>query len=197
VGSSREGARRPRLSLVCGALLALYSAACSVGHGSGELKGEVSVPGCKAGPSYNLRPSAFFAQAIEQLLRIRVQRGGDLEIRSDGVAVLVDDASEIKRHYLGKTIDVAGDVPRVELSIYLNETCPPGRDKTPVVLGAVSGEIRFDEIYAPEVDKDEVQIRAELTDVRFEDPRNPKRWAQLSGYFDFLYVRGSPAQRFP
>jgi hypothetical protein len=180
-----------------GALLALSSAACSVGHGSGELKGEVSVPDCKAGPAYDLRPSAFFAQAVEQLLRIRVQRGGDLEIRSDGIAVLVNDASDLKRHHLGQTIDVAGEAPRVELSIYLNETCPPGRDKTPVVLGAVSGSIRFDDIYAPRVDDDDVQIRAELTDVRFEDPRNPERWAQLSGFFDFLYVRGSPAQRFP
>ena len=52
-------------------------------------------------------------------------------------------------------------------------------------------------IYAPEVNKDQVRIAAELTNVRFEDPRNDDRFAVLSGRFDFLYVRGSPAQRFP
>ena len=66
-----------------------------------------------------------------------------------------------------------------------------------MVLGAVSGTIRFDEIYAPKVDAEEVEISATIENVRFEDPRNADRWAELSGDFTFLYVRGSPAQRFP
>jgi len=79
-----------------------------------------------------------------------------------------------------------------------NDTCPPERDKTPVVLKAVSGTLRFDDIYAPKVDKDAVRIHGELSNVRFEDDKDPEaRWAELSGTFDFLYVRGSPAQRFP
>jgi hypothetical protein len=202
VASSREGAvgsvcaRKGALWLLAPLLVAL-SPGCSVGEGEGAVSGRVSVAGCRTGDRYDLSPSAFFAQAVEDLLRIRVQRGGDLEIRSDGLAVLVSDASQLKREHLGADIDVAGDEPRVELSLYLNESCPAGRDRTPVVLSAVSGTIRFDAIYAPEVDDDEVQIKAEFRDVRFEDPRNEERWAELAGRFDFLYVRGSPAQRFP
>jgi hypothetical protein len=176
----------------------LFAVGCSVGHGSGELHGEVEISGCNIATGYQLNPTAFFAQAVEDLLRIRVQRGSDVEVRSDGVAILVEEASVIKSDYLGQSLDVApGSEPRVDVSVYLNESCPPGRDRTPVVLSAVSGTIRFRNIYAPEADDDDVRIRAELTDVRFEDPRNAKRNATLSGFFDFLYVRGSPAQRFP
>jgi hypothetical protein len=177
-------------------LLALLGSSCSVGHGQGDIAGTVSVPGCRNGP-YDLGPSVFFGEAIEQLLKIRVQRGSDLEVKSDGLAVLVTDATLVKREFLDKDIDIAGTEPRVDVTLYLNESCPPGRDKTPVVLPAASGVIRFESIYAPQDDDDEVQITATLSDMHFEDPRNPERTATISGSFDFLYVRGSPAQRFP
>lgn len=181
------------------AWIALVLAACSVGHGSGELEGTVKIEGCRREGRYSLMPNAFFAQAAEELLKIRVQRGGDLEVYSDGIAVLVEDSSQLRNDYLGSSIDVAtADEPRVSLTAFFNDTCPSGTDTTPVVLKAVSGSIRFDAIYAPEVDASEVRIRAELTSVRFEDEADPAaRWATLSGDFDFLYVRGSPAQRFP
>lgn len=156
------------------------------------------VAGCRDEGPYQLNPTAFFGQAVEQLLRIRVQRGGDLEIRSDGLAVLVSDANVVKRTLLGVDIDVAPEAESgLELSVYLNESCPPGRDQTPVVLGAVSGTIRFDAIYAPQVAAGDVRVQARVDNVRFEDPRNARRWAELSGDFSFLYIRGSPAQRFP
>jgi hypothetical protein len=171
---------------------------CSVGHGSGEISGAVAIDDCRPEGPYQLRPTTFFAEAAEQVLDLRVQRGSDTEMLSDGVSVLIDDAALVKRSLLEMDLPIGVDVePRIELSFYLNETCPAERDKTPVALGAVSGSIRFSEIYAPRVDKDEVRIAAVLTNVRFEDPRNAARWAVLSGNFDFLYVRGSPAQRFP
>ena len=181
------------------ALVLSLLAACSVGHGSGELEGTLRIDGCRREGHYALAPNAFFAQAVENLLKIRVQRGGDFEVYSDGVAVLVEDSSALRGKYLGTDIDLASDrEPRVLLTAYFNDTCPPKRDKTPVVLKAVTGTIRFDAIYAPEVRAHEVRIAAELTAVRFEDEKNPSaRWAELSGEFDFLYVRGSPAQRFP
>lgn len=174
-------------------------AACSVGHGSGQLQGTLTIEGCRRAGSYSLVPNSFFAEAVEKLLKIRVQRGGDIEVYSDGVALLVEDSALMKREYLHTPIDVASDAePRVSLTAYFNDTCPPGREKTPVVLKAVSGSVRFDAVYAPEVAPDEVRISAVLDDVRFEDEDDPEaRWAELSGDFDFLYVRGSPAQRFP
>ncbi len=191
--------KRSGFGLVLACAWALCAATgCSVGHGEGDITGTVQVSGCREGGRYDLSPTSFFAQATEQLLRIRVQRGGDLEVKSDGIAILVEDASLVKKEYLGQNISLTpGGEPRIEVSVYLNESCEPGRDQTPVVLGAVGGTIRFDAIYAPKVDADEVEITATIENVRFEDPRNNKRWAELSGDFNFLYVRGSPAQRFP
>lgn len=200
MASSREAAARS-VGLVAWltltAAVAIGLGSCSVGHGDGDVKGEVSAPGCRSG-AYSLNPTAFFAQTAEQLLRITVQRGSDIEVRSDGFAVLVEDASRVKREFLDLELDVGADSdPRIELTFYLNASCPAERDMTPFVLGAVSGKIRFLHIYAPRVDEDEVRVQATFENVRFEDPRNEQRWARLSGFFDFLYVRGSPAQRFP
>jgi hypothetical protein len=172
--------------------------ACSVGQGDGNVSGMIEVAGCREKGAYQLNPTAFFGQAVENLLRIRVQRGSDLEVRSDGLAVLVSDTTRVKEEQLGRDLDVSPDAGEgIDLSVYLNESCPPGRDQTPVVLGAVSGTIRFEAIYAPKVDSNAVKIEAYLENVRFEDPRNDRRWAELSGDFNFLYTRGSPAQRFP
>ncbi|MFT3922491.1 MAG: hypothetical protein QM778_08155 [Myxococcales bacterium] len=194
---TRDGRAHQVMSRLGLRLLAAWLfTACSVGHGEGELSGSLDVPGCHSGP-YELGPTAFFGQAIQQLLRIRVQRGSDLEVRSDGVAILVNDATTLKKDFLGKDIDVSASDPRVDISLFLNDSCPPGRDKTPVVLPAVSGTIRFDAIYAPQVDKHEVQINATLVDIHFEDPRHPERKSDLSGAFEFLYQRGSPSQQFP
>ncbi|HEX5659414.1 MAG TPA: hypothetical protein VFX59_19600 [Polyangiales bacterium] len=178
---------------------------CSVGHGDGEVDGVVSIDGCRREGPYQLRPTVFFAETVEQVLKIRIQRGSDIEVYSDGIGVLVDDAALVRRAYLGQAIEVAApldgpaerDVPHVDVTLFLNESCPAERTRTPVTLSAVSGTIRFAAIYAPKVDKDDVRIAAELENVRFEDPRVDDRWAVLNGRFDFLYVRGSPAQRFP
>jgi hypothetical protein len=179
--------------------LGVVLASCSVGHGSGEIEGTLRIDGCRREGRYALVPNAFFAQATEKLLKIRVQRGGDLEVFSDGVALLIDDSSQLKREYRGVDIDLTDEnAPKLSVTAFFNDTCPPGRDKTPVVLKAVSGTVRFDSIYAPKVDPDQVRISAVITGVRFEDENNPTgRWAELSGDFDFLYVRGSPAQIFP
>ena len=205
VGSSPKakrqglGRRAQALCLGLGLLLGSWAAACSIGHGTGSISGTLSIDGCKSEGPYALAPDAFYADASEQLLSIRVQRGGDIEGYSDGIAVLVKDAALLKRQLLGTEIDLSGRTePLVAVTAYFNETCFADRDKVPALLEAVSGKIRFDAIYAPRVDKREVRISAELLDVMFRDVERPnQRWAQLSGTFDFLYVRGAPAQHFP
>jgi hypothetical protein len=181
------------------AALVVLSVACSVGHGDGELEGTLSIEGCRRAGAYTLAPNAFFAQTAEKLLSLRVQRGGDIEVFSDGITVLIKDAALLKREYLGTEIDLSdGGASGVTSTAYFNETCPSKRDKVPAILKAVSGTMRFAAVYAPRVNEDEVRIAAELTQVRFEDVEDPEgRWAELSGHFDFLYVRGSPAQPFP
>lgn len=186
------------------AAVSLLWASCSVGHGDGEVDGVVSIEGCRREGPYQLRPTVFLAETAEQVLKIRIQRGSDIEVYSDGIGVLVEDAALVRREFLGQAIDIAdpqlpdgGDGPRVDVTLFLNESCPAERTKTPVTLSAVGGTIRFAAIYAPKVDKDDVRIAADMENVRFEDPRVDDRWALLNGRFDFLYVRGSPAQRFP
>lgn len=198
-GSFSSEGLKSRLRSLRPLALALLAGACSVGHGQGELSGTLYIAGCRRERHFELRPDAFFAQAAEELLTIRVQRGGNMEVYSDGLAVMVEDSSKLKRELLGTDIDLSVRLdPRIDVTAYFNDTCPPGRDKTPVVLKAVSGILRFDNIYAPKVDKDQVRITAQLSDMRFEDAKDPEaRWAELSGSFDFLYVRGSPAQHFP
>jgi hypothetical protein len=170
-----------------------------VGHGDGQIDGTVSIAGCRGAGAYTLAPNAFFAQSAEKLLSLRVQRGGDIEVYSDGMTVLIRDAALLKREFLGVEIDLASkEPPGVAATAYFNDTCPADFEKIPVILKAVSGTIRFSAIYAPRVNEDEVRIAAELNEVRFEDDEDPDaRWAELSGSFDFLYVRGSPAQHFP
>jgi hypothetical protein len=189
------------LRSLCGlaALLSALCTGCSVGHGDGQLEGTVRIDGCRRSGAYTLAPNAYFAQTAEELLSLRVQRGGDIEVYSDGISVLIKDAALLKREYLGVAIDLSdGGAPGVEATAYFNDTCPPARDKVPVVLKAVAGTISFQAIYAATVDEDDVRIAAKLMDVRFEDVEDPEaRWAELSGFFDFLYVRGSPAQPFP
>ena len=177
--------------------VAAVVASCSVGHGTGEIGGTVSIEGCRPEGPWELRPTAFFADAPEQLLSLRIQRGSDVVVRSDGLALLVEDAALVQSK-LEHDIEIGRDTPPViDVTLYLNESCPSERDKTPVALSAVRGTIRFHDIYAPRVSKEKVRIAAELTNVRFEDPRNPARWAELNGQFDFLYTRGSPGQLFP
>jgi hypothetical protein len=199
--SARRVSRAAKTLLRLGlcVLLGGLLATCSVGHGTGSITGTVNIDGCKEEGPYSLAPDAFYADTAEQLLSIRVQRGGDIEGYSDGIAVLVKDAALIKKQLLGTTIELSARIePLVGVTAYFNETCFSDRDKVPVLLEAVSGSIRFDAIYAPLVDKSEVRISATLDSVMFRDVERPnQRWAQLGGSFDFLYVRGAPAQHFP
>ncbi|HEX6243460.1 MAG TPA: hypothetical protein VFZ61_21250 [Polyangiales bacterium] len=199
---SRWGARvrLARALALSWLLLGPALSACSVGHGRGEITGTLTIDGCKNEGAYSLAPDAFFADTAEQLLSLRVQRGGDIETYSDGIAVLVKNAGLLKQERLGQDIDLSARAePLVAATAYFNETCfTQERTKVPALLEAVSGSIRFDAIYAPRVDKDDVRITATLDRVVFRDVERPtQRWAELSGYFDFLYVRGRPAQHFP
>jgi hypothetical protein len=204
--SSRRQPSQARLAsqvaarVLAGLLLAALLCTCSVGHGRGEISGTLSIEGCKKEGPYALAPNAFFAETAEHMLSIRVQRGGDIETYSDGVAILVKNAALLSEERLGQEIDLSGRAePLVVATAYFNETCfLQERTKVPALMEAVSGSIRFDAIYAPRVNKEDVRISARLTEVVFRDVERPgQRWAQLGGYFDFLYVRGSPAQHFP
>ena len=202
------------LALVACALAVLAS--CSVGSGTGSLRGSVSIADCNGTgwteDPVDLLPDFFSADYVEdpgtpgmlrRLLTIRMQHGSFREGDSNGMAVLVRDVNQIARESIGVPITVSSDpAAPVELTLYLNERCLSGfpRDfvRVPVVLGAVSGTITFDAVYAPDLSDTGFELAAHFEDVRFEDDIRPDvRFAVMSGYFSFLYQRGRPAQRFP
>ena len=87
-------------SLAIAALLAAAIApGCSQGDGSGSATGTLDVQDCWSGP-FDLKPDFFAAVPSDSTdsdsLQIRVQNGGDFENFSDGIAILVDDAGEVR-----------------------------------------------------------------------------------------------------
>jgi len=183
------------------ALFLVWAAAgCSVGNGSGSVTGIVNAPSCDlSAASYDLEPTFFGAQPVLDHLEIRVQRGSDLDIRSDGILILVQDPDEIRESLLGAPITLGSEFDSaVRMSLYLGETCPVERSENPVNYEAESGTIVFDNMYAPSVDEEDVEIAARFTDARLVDRSDPDtRNATLNGEFRFLYTRGRPAQRYP
>ncbi len=177
---------------------ALVLSACSVGVGQGEASGLVSAPDCDLlGEAIDLRPDFFVADEFEGHLEIRMQRGGDYEYLSDGISIFVADVAQ-EHERLGTPVPLSAEAGApVRMNLYLNERCPPDRHRPPVNYVAVSGNIVFTAIYAPEVD-DNLLIAASFDSVRFVDPSRPaERFAIVSGALSFLYNRGRPAQRFP
>lgn len=190
------------------ALAAALGGGCSVGVGEGEVTGTLSAPECGGfeGPELDLKPDFFAADPVEDILEIRVQKGSDFEDASDGIAVTVLDAAAVKDQLAG-TEEGAGvsfdlgapeEERLVNMSLYMNETCPFKEDRESVVYEARSGSITFLSIYAPKSEHSGVEIWAELSGVRLDDASRPEeRYATIDGYFRFLFNRGRPAQRFP
>lgn len=164
------------------------------------MSGVVNAPECDLDmEAYDLEPTFFGADPVEELLEIRIQRGSDHEAHSDGLGILVSDAERVRATLIGVPIELTGNAEAlVQMNVYLNETCPVDRTTGPVSYEAVSGFLIFENIYAPTLTEDDVEVAARFSDVLFVDPRSPgRRNATLSGNFRFLHNRGRPSQRFP
>ena len=74
------------------------------------MSGVLDVPDCWSGP-FNLQPNFFAAipsrhrrtesgvneaESPSDALQLRIQNGGDFESFSDGIAILIDDAGEVR-----------------------------------------------------------------------------------------------------
>ena len=131
-----------------------------------------------------------------EIIDIVVQRGSDYKSYSDGISVFIRDPDLVKETLLGTEIDLGGLGGLVEMTLYLNATCP-GVARIPVVYGAVSGTIRFDSLFVPWLDNDTEETAAVFTNVELVDQQDPlERRAVLDGDFRFLFERGRPPQLF-
>jgi hypothetical protein len=189
------------LSHELGALVvcALLAAGCAKGSGEGSAVGQVWAPDCGLdGQPFDLNPDFFAMQpsASVEIIDIVVQRGSDLQSFSDGISVFIRDPETLKESMLGTEIDLGGLVSPVEMTLFLNATCP-GLARIPVVYAAVSGTIRFEELYVPWMHNDTEETVAVFTNVELVDNKDPgERRAVLDGDFSFLFERGLPTQYF-
>jgi predicted deacylase len=177
----------------------LLYAGCAKGGGEGNAVGQVWAPDCGLdGQPFELNPSFFAMQpsASVEIIDIVVQRGSDLPSFSDGIAVFIAEPEMLKDSMLGTELDFELLESPVEMTLYLNATCP-GLVELPVVYRAVSGTIRFDELYVPWIDNETKETSAVFTNVELVDNQDPEeRRARLDGSFRFLFERGTPAQLF-
>ena len=180
-------------------LCALVAVGCAKGSGEGSAVGQVWAPGCGLdGQPFDLNPDFFAMQPSRsvEIIDIVVQRGSDLQSYSDGIAVFIRDPEMLKESMLGTEIAFGGFAPPVEMTLFLNATCP-GIARIPVVYAAVSGTIRFEELYVPWMDNDTEETVDVFTNVELVDNKDPdERRAVLDGDFSFLFERGLPTQYF-
>ncbi len=180
-------------------LCILLAAGCTTGRGEGNAVGQVWAPGCGLnGEPFELNPTFFAMQpsGSVEIIDILVQRGSDLKSYTDGISVFIRDPRMVKESMLGTDIDLEGFVAPVEMTLYLNATCP-GFSRLPVVYAAVSGTIRFDELYVPWMHNDTKETVAVFTNVVLVDNKDSdERRAVLDGDFRFLFEQGLPAQYF-
>src|SRR5579884_2371433 len=120
-----------------GGLAVVLAPACSLGEGTGSVTGVLDVPLCWSG-CFDLKPDFFAAvPSTSDALQLRIQSGGDYETFSDGLAILIDDAGEIRGD------PRADGTPRPSLlgqTLYVTlppEVTPPGVPVKPVASPAV------------------------------------------------------------
>ena len=186
------------VSAFCACILLV--AGCAKGSCDSQATAEVWAPDCNLeGRSIDIRPNfcAMQPSTSVEIIDIVVQRGSDLKSFSDGISVFIRDPEMLKDSMLGTEIDLSGLEAPVEMTIYLNATCP-GLAIIPVVYEAVSGTIRFDELFVPWIDDNETQeTSAVFTNVELVDRQEPEdRRAILNGDFSFFFEVGMPTQLF-
>ena len=181
--------------LLCG----LLAAGCARGSGEGSAVGQVWAPDCGLeGAAYSLNPDYFAMQPSTsvEIIDIVVQRGSDLPSFSDGLAVFIRDPQMLKETMLGIDIEFGGLAAPVEMTLYLNASCP-GIARIPVYYAAVSGTIRFEQLYVPWLNNETKETVAVFTNVELVDNKDPlERRAVLDGDFSFLFEVGRPLQFF-
>jgi hypothetical protein len=181
--------------VICASLFA----GCATGAGEGNAVGQVWATDCGLdGAPFELNPNFFAMQpsTSAEIVDIVIQRGSDLPSFSDGLAVFIAEPEMLKDSMLGSEIDLELLESPVEMTLYLNATCP-GITRLPVVYRSVSGTILFEELYVPWIDNETKETSAIFTNVELVDTEEPEeRHARLDGSFRFLFERGKPAQFF-
>lgn len=204
--------------------LGFASVSCTVGDGTGSVRGRLQVAVCSLDvPDWSLNPNFFAGEWHQGSYMIRLSRGGDTGEYNDALEFLVDDTSYIARHLNERLPVGAPGVTPVHAVLRLAKTC--GRTElvlnTPeVAMEAWRGYVVFEAIYGgdptaesparrtsvssfsialrdPRVTRDYYGSTGERAAGEGREPRvlSPSR-AELEGSFEFYFSRGRPAQSF-
>jgi hypothetical protein len=202
-------------ALLVAAAVSLAGLGCTTGEGEGSVTSDqLFVEGCWNGP-FDLAPTFFAALPTGQnSLIIRVQRGDDFEEVSDGLAVLVNDLEAVRASLgvplevgiprgvspPGVPIELDSDPPKVNLTLYLHDTCHLQNG----AIYSIEGDITFQSIFSgdPSESNAEDRLTEATFSATFADPRKLVESASaptslVSGDFSFYFQRGQPAQSFP
>lgn len=208
---------------VAQALGLLALAGCSVGEGTGEVRGPLHLEVCSVSTDlFDLKPTFFGGDFHDGTLVIRVARGGETAEFSDEFTWRINDTGYVAAH-LNERIPVgpAGVAP-VQATFRPNAQCGRiniARYAPTVALEAMNGYVIFSSIYRGDPNADATLRATEVTQFSIElrDPHvvrdtNPSRdpigpavreprvlsdsTAEFEGWFRFYFVRGRPAQRF-
>ena len=198
---------------------------CSVGEGEGFVHSDVLfVNDCYRG-QFNLQPDFFGANPYGDTLNIRIQRGQQEIQVSDGLTLLVNHLSYARQHLreelsvglpvgvspLGYPLPPTPMPPDASLSLYLNSSCR-GQNS---VLTAYSGSVTFTQIFSGNLNEENAvnRVTQGTFDVWVVDPHDAmpsgatdggaayefpeERSSRITGGFNFVFHRGTPAQPFP
>lgn len=175
---------------------------CQAGVGEGEANGTFQADECGlsdgAPVAFELDPDFYTQDHWRFTSSIRAQRSSGFADQSDGLTFAITDVDEVLAN-LGSPIPIEPDGP-VQVSVNLGQTCATGRPQgnrrgTPVNYEAVSGTVTFTSLYVPDVSNNGL-VNAATFDLVFQGA-DDSQTATLAGFFDFVYNRGRPGQRFP
>ena len=144
----------------------VLASGCAKGSCDARASGQVWAPSCGLeGEPFDVRPDFCASQpsASVEIIDLVVQRGSDLKTFSDGISIFIREPEALKESLLGTEIELGGLEAPIEMTLYLNATCP-GVARV-ITYGAVSGTIQFDELFVPWVDNATQETRATFTNV--------------------------------
>lgn len=123
-------------SLTLSALaLGVVAPACSQGEGEGNIVGTLDVASCWTG-RFVLHPDFLAAEPYRSTLTLRIQSGSDFENFSDGLTILINDATAIRPDASKSFAGEYGQALRVDLPAAVT---PPGTPVKPVADPAPVG----------------------------------------------------------
>ena len=207
-------------------LLGASPLGCSVGQGSGYVRGDrVVAAGCWDGP-IDLKPDFFAGTPFANTLTIRVQRGEQEISVSDGITLLINDVRGIRFNRLNMDLPIGlpvgvspvgfplpevPDPPAASLSLFLNSSCRGANAQ----LTAFDGSVNFEKLFSGDPNEENSDDRVTIgtlqaflvdpNDAVARDPGEdgpayeypPDKVSVIEAGFNFVFHRGIPAQPFP